>query len=248
VVIGFLVFVTLLLSLRFWRTGRAIVWWSLAAFVLVGFNGWLGSIVVDTNLEPWVVTAHMVAALLVVGTLLLALERSVRSDLATLDVLPSRATGLLFAAAVVLSLVQLVLGAQVREEVDVLLNAGADRRGWVEGLGPLVLVHRSFALVVLAANVWLSRSLARDAERAPLLRRLAWAIAGVTAAEVAAGAGLYYLGFPAMLQPVHLLLASVLLGLQFLAWTAWRSPRRDQAAAAPSDPRYSTTARLNASG
>jgi len=222
VVIGLLVFATLLRSLRFWRDDRAIVAWSAAAFVLVGFNGWLGSIVVSSNLEPWLVTAHMVAALAVVAALLLALERAARGVLERLHVTATRGTGALFLAAVTLSLAQLVLGAQVREEVDLLLNAGRDRATWAENLGPLVLVHRSFALAVLLANLGLAWRLWREAARAPLLRRLATAIAGITAIEIAAGAGLYYLGFPAVLQPVHLLFASILLGLQFLAWTAWR--------------------------
>jgi hypothetical protein len=38
--------------------------------------------------------------------------------------------------------------------------------------------------------------------------------------------GLYYLGFPAFLQPVHLLLASILPGLQFLAFSIWRHASR----------------------
>ena len=123
VVIGFLIFATLLLSLRFRREDPALVWWCAAALVLVGFNGWLGSVVVSTNLEPWIITAHMLAALAVVAALLLALEREARHDLAALDVAATRATAWLFGAALALSLLQLVMGTQVREEVDHLVNA-----------------------------------------------------------------------------------------------------------------------------
>jgi cytochrome c oxidase assembly protein subunit 15 len=234
VVIGLLVLGTLVLALPRWREDRALVLWCVAAFVLVGFNGWLGSVVVSTNLEPWIVTVHMIAALAVVAALLLAIERETRADLRALDVVATPATGRLFAVALVVSLVQLVTGGQVREEIDHLVNAaaGLDRADWIGRLGPLVLIHRSFSLVVLIANLWLARRLAREGARAPLVRRLAFSIAAVTAAEVAAGAGLYYLGFPAALQPVHLLLASVLLGLQFLAWTAWRHASHRVAAVA----------------
>jgi cytochrome c oxidase assembly protein subunit 15 len=228
VVIGFLILATLLLSLRFRREDPALVWWCAAALGLVGFNGWLGSVVVSTNLEPWIVTAHMLAALAVVATLLLALEREARHDLAALDVVATRATAWLFAAALALSLLQLVMGTQVREEIDHVVNAGevTDRADWAAQLGSLVLVHRSFSLAVLVVNLWLARRLAREAAGAPLLRRVAWWIVAVTAVEIAAGAGLYYLGFPPALQPVHLLLASVLLGLEFLAVTVWRHAAR----------------------
>ncbi len=237
VVIGFLILATLLLSLQFRREDPALVWWCAAALVLVGFNGWLGSVVVSTNLEPWIITAHMLAALAVVAALLLALEREARHDLAALDVTATRGTAWLFAAALALSLLQLVMGTQVREEIDHLVNAAGpspvgvagavtDRAAWAGQLGSLVLVHRSFSLAVLVVNLWLARRLTREAARAPLLRRLAWWIVAVTAAEIAAGAGLFYLGFPAALQPVHLLLASVLLGLEFLAVTVWRHASR----------------------
>jgi cytochrome c oxidase assembly protein subunit 15 len=228
VVIGFLIFVTLILAVLHQRKDPALVWWCAAAFLLVGFNGWLGSVVVSSNLEPWIVTAHMLAALAVVAALLLALEREARHELAALDVAATRGTAWLFAAALALSLAQLVMGTQVREAVDHLVNAAVvtDRGAWAGELGPLVLVHRSFSIVVLAVNLWLARRLAREAARAPLLRRLAWWIVAVVAVEIAAGAGLFYLGFPPALQPVHLLLASVLPGLQFLAVTVWRHASR----------------------
>ena len=173
VVIGFLILATLLLSLRFRREDPALVWWCAAALVLVGFNGWLGSVVVSTNLEPWIITAHMLAALAVVAALLLALEREARHELAALDVTATRATAWLFGAALALSLLQLVMGTQVREEVDHLVNAAVvtDRADWAGELGSLVLVHRSFSLAVLVVNLWLARRLAREAARAPLLRR-----------------------------------------------------------------------------
>jgi cytochrome c oxidase assembly protein subunit 15 len=231
VVIGFLIFVTLILAFRrFRREDPTLVWWCAAALLLVGFNGWLGSVVVSTNLEPWIITAHMLAALAVVAALLLALEREARPELAALDIVASRGSAWLFAAALALSLVQLVMGTQVREEVDHLVNDSVvtDRGDWAGELGPLVLVHRSFSIAVLAVTLWLARRLAREAARAALLRRLAWWIVAVIAVEIAAGAGLFYLGFPPALQPVHLLLASVLLGLQFLTVIVWRHATRSR--------------------
>ena len=78
VVIGLLIFVTLLASWPLRTEDAAVFWWSLSAFLLVGFEGWLGSVVVASNLMPWIVTLHMVAALMVVGALLMALARSER--------------------------------------------------------------------------------------------------------------------------------------------------------------------------
>ena len=45
---------------------------------------------------------------------------------------------------------------------------------------------------------------------------------GLLLAEVAAGAGMYYLAVPAFLQPIHLLLAAVAAGLQLMMAVVYR--------------------------
>jgi cytochrome c oxidase assembly protein subunit 15 len=48
--IGILIFATFLSSFSYWREDKTVTVLSFLAFVLVGFQGWLGSIVVSTNL------------------------------------------------------------------------------------------------------------------------------------------------------------------------------------------------------
>ena len=49
---------------------------SLTAFFLVGFQGWLGSTVVASNLTPLIITFHMLLALIIVALLIYILARS----------------------------------------------------------------------------------------------------------------------------------------------------------------------------
>ena len=56
--------------------------------------------------------------------------------------------------------IQIVLGTQVREEVDVLmksLGVNVSRDGWVDQLSSMVLVHRSFSLLIIAFSYYLMR-------------------------------------------------------------------------------------------
>ncbi|HUP24792.1 MAG TPA: COX15/CtaA family protein [Thermoanaerobaculia bacterium] len=227
--IGFLIFLTLLASTAFWHRDRAVTWLSLVAFLLVGFQGWLGSVVVATNLLPWMVTVHMVVALVIVCLLVYVWVRSQREAVPAGTLERRGAISVAFAVVLALTLVQIALGAQVRERVDEVQAAGVARTAWVEELGMVFLTHRTLALVVVAAHLWLVWQLRRagalGAEQG-VMRRLSVGVVAVLLAEVTAGALLSWLGMPAVLQPAHLLLASVLVGLQFALLVFYRYASR----------------------
>jgi cytochrome c oxidase assembly protein subunit 15 len=227
VAIGFSIFLLLLASLPFWRVDRALVWWSLAAFLLVGFQGWLGSVVVSTNLAPWIVTLHMLLALLIVAILIYVVVRSHRGELEGVPLIHRRSLFFILVAALALSLVQVLIGTQVREQVDEVALRGALRGDWISELGTLLLVHRSFSLLVLAAVVllWLAIRRASEAREGDRLRLLGDLLLVAVAIEIAAGALLYYLAMPALLQPVHLLFGSVLVGLELAIAVLYRQRR-----------------------
>src|SRR5688572_26695661 len=69
VIIGFLIFLVFIYSLRYRKTNRKLTIMSFLSFLLVGFQGWIGSFVVSTNLTPWTVTVHMFLAMVIVAML-----------------------------------------------------------------------------------------------------------------------------------------------------------------------------------
>jgi cytochrome c oxidase assembly protein subunit 15 len=128
-------------------------------------------------------------------------------------------------ACLALSCVQIALGTNVREAIDhIALDLGADRRAeWVGAIGLSVLVHRSLSIVILftnAAAVWMIRR--NPAAPAPV-NWAGYGLLACIAAEIGIGAILYYFAVPAVLQPVHLLLAAVMAGLQWYLWIATRA-------------------------
>jgi cytochrome c oxidase assembly protein subunit 15 len=220
--IGFLIFLTVVCASGYWRDKRTIFWLSLAAFLLVGFEGWLGSVVVASNLNPWIITVHMLVALIIVGLLITA-----RAAVSTHD--PDQPyhplLGKVLLTCLVLSFFQIALGTHVREAVDVIaLDLGPDRRSeWIGEIGISALVHRSFSIVILFTNAAAIVLLRRNG---PIPNSVAWAGYGVAAcivAEIGVGAIMFYAAIPAVLQPVHLVLASVMAGLQWYLWIISRS-------------------------
>jgi cytochrome c oxidase assembly protein subunit 15 len=219
VVIGLLIMLTVWKSFKLWKIDRTITVYSIIALILVLFTGWIGSIVVSTNLLHWMITFHMLLALALVAVMLYIshrTERLIERHSVAVEV-PAKVRHVLTVGAV-LTLVQVILGTQVREEIDQISFALGDllRSEWIGRLGVEYLIHRSFSLVLLGVHVvyfyWAFRYSARRSK----VNLLSQVLMFVLLAEIATGIAMAYFGIPAFLQPLHLFLGSLILGIQFM--------------------------------
>lgn len=237
--IGVFVFLTVVFALPYWKRDRAVFWLALASFLLTGVQGYLGSLVVSTNLLPVMVTIHMALALLIVALLLYAVDRTrweralgqenpIARQVRTVGHSPSPSLSLYLWlwAALLLTFWQIVLGTQVREQVDVVSAAAGynGRETWVAQLGSVFSLHRTVSAAVLLLNVYVGYELWQLAQWR--LRRLVAATFGLIALEIMAGIVLASFALPAAMQPVHLTLATVLFGTQFLTLLAVARTRK----------------------
>lgn len=220
--VGLLILATLVRSFALWRTDRMIVWLSLGVFLGVSFQAWLGSAVVASNLHPAVITAHMVVAFLIVCTLIYAVVRSQRDYFENLDLsgLPGNFRNIL-TFALGLTLIQIAMGTQIRETVDTLAALETLQRDlWRERFPVVFYIHRSFSAVILLTNLYLAWKMARGRNR--LYARFGLVLVGLAVATISAGVTLDRFGFPAIAQPLHLLLANLLFGTQFFLYLGHR--------------------------
>ncbi len=219
VVIGLLILGTLVKSFSLWSQDKWIAITAFLSLVLVAFTGWIGSIVVSTNLLAWMITVHMLLALALVAVLLYSHRRAARL-LATNQItspMPKKIFGLLLAASI-LMLIQVVMGTQVREGIDRVSFAMGNmlREEWVGKVGLVFLVHRSFSLVLLALHVLYFVWAFKFSTRHSSLTYWNQALLLLLVLEIISGMGMAYFGIPAYLQPVHLLFGSMILGVQFI--------------------------------
>ena len=206
VVIGFLILAVFISSIRFRRTEPRLTTVSLLSFLLVCFQGWIGSFVVSTNLTPWTITVHMFLALLLVALLFYLVHRS--SYATMID----SSTGFWWLLACMgVLLVQVLLGTQVREALDEVATY-AVREQWIENLGDAFVLHRSFSWIVLLLHVGLIVKLRKTEGAKAFLLTLIVLILGT----ILTGVSMAWFAVPPYLQPVHLLLASLTFGLQFM--------------------------------
>ena len=207
---GLAIFITALVSLSLWKSQRRITVLSWILVLAMGFQAWLGATVVYSVLEPVKITLHMVMALLIVAVLLYLIYISDnRTKAGRYHKTASRLIGI----ALILTLAQVIMGTQVREFIDMQVdNLGYDAKDlWLAEPTLTFYIHRSFSIIVVLVNVWLASIIYRNRLE---LYKINWVIL-ILFAEVATGMAMYYFDFPFSSQPLHLLLASILFGIQF---------------------------------
>lgn len=207
VVIGFLIFAVFINSIKFRNSDRRLTVISFSTFVLVGFQGWIGSFVVSTNLTPWTVTVHMFLALIIVAMLVYLVYKSSQHTMEINS--PSAFWWMVSCIAVVL--IQILLGTQVREAIDSVSRI-AVRQEWISSIQAEFLIHRSFSWMVILLHAGLLYNLRKTQALKGFQLTLFLLISGT----ILSGVGMAWFAVPAFLQPVHLLLATGCFGMQFL--------------------------------
>jgi len=120
--------------------------------------------------------------------------------------------------AMLMTLVQIAMGTQVREAVDVIAHANIDRQFWRDDFPIIFYIHRSFSSIILLTNLWLARQIYLAFDKSSLLFRTGFALLALVVLAILAGISLDRLGVPALVQPLHLLLASLIFGVQFFLY------------------------------
>lgn len=207
---GLSILLMLISSLFWWKekSGRFVT--SLIALLAIGFQGWLGATVVYSVLEPVKITLHMFMALVIVAILIYIVhklgpaEQVRKGDTLTLRV---------WLATFILSLIQILMGTQVRQFVDEQseILGVENKQLWLQQPEDIFYIHRSFSILVLLLHLWVAfRIYSRKLGYSKI-----YPLMGVLFMIIFTGVAMNYLDFPWGSQPIHLVMAALLFGLQY---------------------------------
>ncbi|NQX82522.1 MAG: COX15/CtaA family protein [Flavobacteriaceae bacterium] len=209
VVSGFLFIFLVISSFYYWKEKKIYPILVLISFFLMGFEAWLGKIVVDSNLEPYIITVHMLGGLLIIGILLylrwLCTDKKTTQNSTILKKLAFLSMLSIF--------FQILLGTQVREFVDQQISEMGFEYKQLSLLEPNMFfyIHRSFTIII----VLLSLYMLYIHQMKKYTSNLIYWIVGIIAIETLTGIIMYYVDFPMGTQSIHLLLGAILFGLQY---------------------------------
>lgn len=218
---GLAILIMTILSVSYWKKQKRITLVSFFTLLLLLFQAWLGATVVYSELLPLRITIHMLVALLISALLIYLLSRS-RIEKKSIFTFNKHLRNLV-SFGIILSLLQIAMGTQVRQAVDDSIRAigHQGKLVWIKNPGTLFLIHRSFSIVVVLLNLgiwWVNKNKKLN---------FPWTntLIIVLAIEVISGITMVYFNFPFGTQAIHLIFASLLFGIQFYIYRLVKQSR-----------------------
>ncbi len=204
---GLFILAQTILAFAQFRKRKLLAFLALFLLLLTLFQAWFGAMVVATNIVPWVLTVHMLLALLMIVIQLHVIH--IARDKTSSE--PSNKTLLWLAfSGVVIMTLQTLWGTQVRQQIDVLAKV-SERGSWMDQLEGIFYVHRTTAIVL----VLLGAAIVYVARKNKTHQKHTYLLIGIIGAEALTGKLFDLLGMPAFLQPTHLLLSLLLFAVMY---------------------------------
>lgn len=207
---GLATFILAIWSFSFWKSNKKLAILAVLVVFGMGFEAWLGATVVYSVLLPVKITVHMLMALLIIGMMIsIVYQSSNKTSTNKTDGTLKK----LLQITLIMTLIQIVLGTQVREFVDEQVKALGESfpESWLATPPVLFYIHRSFSVLMLLVNAYI---LYRVQQLKLGYTKTKW-VFGFVVLSAIVGIVIYYADFPILSQPLHLVIATVLFGLQY---------------------------------
>lgn len=208
---GIFVFIMFILSIRL--KNRKLIVASLVVVLFTGFQAWLGAKVVASNLAPLKITTHMAMAFVIL-LLVVYILFSLKSLTSIQNRINNKTLKKAVLALFVFTFIQMIVGTQVRQDIDRFSHqlVNLPRQSWIDGLGILFMGHKNMALFIIIGTFWFLKKMKQAGIDVAFPFN---ALLAITLTEFGIGLCLNYLGLPWFLQPAHLVLAGMILSIQF---------------------------------
>ena len=206
---GLSVLMLFLYSMKFFKSKKIITFLSFLSLIAILFQACLGKIVVDSHLTASTITIHMLMAIVLLFILfsILAISKPVK------PIRISRNISTLILISMVLLIIQVLTGTEVRKFIDLQMEMYNynEKNKWIENITSTFNFHRSFSWAIIIINSIIYLKI----KEIDLKSNLIYIINSLICLQIISGIIMYYFHFPFTSQPIHLLISTLIIGLQF---------------------------------
>lgn len=215
--VGFFTLGTFVISFIFLKRRPLVFWLSFASLLLVLANAIMGARVVYSGISPGVLSTHLALAMLLICVLVHCVWAGREKPWKVVFHRGNRTSYLLVASLLLLTVIEGILGSQIREMTDEMAKAHLDapRETWITELEEttVYLIHRSGSWVILVITVW-AYYLAKNNQvggATPTQK----GVVGIVFAQMVLGVVMSQVHIYSWVQVLHVGLAAILLALVY---------------------------------
>jgi cytochrome c oxidase assembly protein subunit 15 len=225
--VGLLLILTVILAIVFYRKVPRIIVPTIAAFILTVYQAWQGGQVVASNLQPLLVSLHLLIAVIIASILIYVTQQAYyienpSSEMSAVYPLQSRTwVGVLW----LIGLLQVILGTQVRSGFDILVRQFPllEKSVLINRTGPVSYMHAILGVLVGVLTFYAGSTILRQSKQASgMVREGVWVMMSLILVQIVIGMVLFMAGLPSLMQLFHLWIASLYVGTVFVLYWAFR--------------------------
>ena len=224
--VGLLITVTMFLALKHHSSNFKIKFTVISAFILTLVQGWLGSVLVHTVLNPITITLHLILALIIVLLLVYGSQTSYYLQFPNSEKKSNYRSGLkthfLFLLGILI--LEIILGTEIRGGLEMIRkeNPIVDSQFLLDMLGPFKYAHTIFGILIalISSYLWYHLTI-QEKKPSGLIKVTSTLIVFLVYSQIFLGEILVFFDVIPLIQLFHLWFASLIVGLvmiQFLAW------------------------------
>ena len=215
--VGFFTLATFIISFIYLKSRPLVFWLSFASLLLVLANAIMGARVVYSGISPGVLSTHLALAMLLICVLVHCVwaggEKQFRVKISE----EGKSLHILVASLLFLTVVEGILGSQIREMTDELAKAhlNAPRETWIAELeqSAFYIIHRSFSWLILIVSVlaYISAKRHQTGGSTPTQK----GVVAIVFAQMILGLVMSQVHIYSWVQVLHVGLAAILLALVY---------------------------------
>lgn len=206
---GLLILIQVIWAFASFKKRKLLSFLTVFLLLLTLFQAWFGAMVVATNIVPWVLSTHMMLAILMILIQLYIIKLSSKKD----SIVIAKPLYIVTLVGILLMIIQTLWGTQVRQQIDV-ISETVSRDNWMDNLVGIFFYHRTMAIAIILIGIFYFYFSRKDNKH----RKMSYWILGIVLAEGVVGKLFSVLGMPAFLQPIHLLLSMILISFLFYSF------------------------------
>jgi heme a synthase len=223
-VVGLLIVLTAIYAIKYFRQNKSILYSSIAAAILVAIQGWYGSIVVKTELNPNTITIHFLLAIIIVSLLIYVWQKShliLNPENESQSKYPANTKNLLEVLWIA-TIVQFIFGTQIRGKIEILIEKfpllyGNDLVG---KLGAINYMHIALGIITAVITFMVVIPLLKKSINASaLVQQSSILLVVLIVAQILVGVSVEVFDIPPVMQVIHMWIAAIFVGNILIIYT-----------------------------